>query len=100
MFFKDFVSVKRQKIKRGASQTYDTPSFFCFSQAKTHKNPYIYNKISDKVQLFQKNFMMEKGEKNKGVSRMPDEEQQGYTLINICDLKTFPLDKITLLYCL
>ena len=24
MFFKDFVSVKRQKIKRGASQTYDT----------------------------------------------------------------------------
>ena len=28
MFFKDFVSVKRQKIKRGASQTYDTPSFF------------------------------------------------------------------------
>ena len=25
MFFKDFVSVKRQKIKRGASQTYDTP---------------------------------------------------------------------------
>ena len=28
MFFKDFVSVKRQKIKRGASQTYDTPSYF------------------------------------------------------------------------
>ena len=28
MFFKDFVSVKRQKIKRGASQTYDTPSCF------------------------------------------------------------------------
>ena len=28
MFFKDFVSVKRQKIKRGASQTYDTPSFY------------------------------------------------------------------------
>ena len=28
--------------------------------------------MSDKVQLFQKNFMMEKGEKNKGVSRMPD----------------------------
>ena len=26
MFFKDFVSVKRQKIKRGASQTYNTPS--------------------------------------------------------------------------
>ena len=49
-----------------------TAAFFCFSQAKTHKNPYIYNKISDKVQLFQKNFMMEKGEKNKGVSRMPD----------------------------
>ena len=43
---------------------------------------------------------MKKGEKKKGVSRMPDEEQQGYTLINICDLKTFPLDKITLLYCL
>ena len=30
MFFKDFVSVKRQKIKRGASQTYDTPSFWLF----------------------------------------------------------------------
>ena len=30
MFFKDFVSVKRKKIKKGASQTYDTPSFlFC-----------------------------------------------------------------------
>ena len=29
MFFKDFVSVKRQKIKRGASQTYDTPPFNC-----------------------------------------------------------------------
>ena len=28
MFFKDFVSVKREKIKRGASQTYDTPSFY------------------------------------------------------------------------
>ena len=24
--FKDFVSVKRKKIKKGASQTYDTPS--------------------------------------------------------------------------
>ena len=30
MFFKDFVSVKRQKIKRGASQTYDTPPFIIF----------------------------------------------------------------------
>ena len=30
MFFKDFVSVKRQKIKRGASQTYDTPSTLGF----------------------------------------------------------------------
>ena len=28
MFFKDFVSVKRKKIKKGASQTYDTPSLF------------------------------------------------------------------------
>ena len=28
MFFKDFVSVKRKKIKKGASQTYDTPSCF------------------------------------------------------------------------
>ena len=27
MFFKDFVSVKRKKIKKGASQTYDTPSY-------------------------------------------------------------------------
>ena len=35
------------------------------------------------MQLFQKNFMMEKGEKNKGVSRMPDEEQQGYTFIKL-----------------
>ena len=26
MFFKDFVSVKGEKIKKGASQTYDTPS--------------------------------------------------------------------------
>ena len=34
MFFKDFVSVKRQKIKRGASQTYDTPSFFGFLYGK------------------------------------------------------------------
>ena len=39
MFFKDFVSVKRQKIKRGASQTYDTPSYrmelikSCFDKA-------------------------------------------------------------------
>ena len=31
---------------------------------------------------------------------MLDEEQKGYTFINICDLKKFPLDKITLLYCL
>ena len=27
MFFKDFVSVKKEKNKKGASQTYDTPSF-------------------------------------------------------------------------
>ena len=26
MFFKDFVSVKGEKIRKGASQTYDTPS--------------------------------------------------------------------------
>ena len=30
MFFKDFVSVKRKKIKKGASQTYDTPSSTSF----------------------------------------------------------------------
>ena len=30
MFFKDFVSVKRKKIKKGASQTYDTPSFIVY----------------------------------------------------------------------
>ena len=35
MFFKDFVSVKRQKIKRGASQTYDTPSSFWFYKNKS-----------------------------------------------------------------
>ena len=34
MFFKDFVSVKRQKIKRGASQTYDTPSLFDKDKSK------------------------------------------------------------------
>ena len=28
MFFKEFVSVKRKKIKKGASQTYDTPSCY------------------------------------------------------------------------
>ena len=37
MFFKDFVSVKRQKIKRGASQTYDTPS--SSKNAGTEKAP-------------------------------------------------------------
>ena len=31
---------------------------------------------------------------------MLDEEQEGYAFINICDLKTFPLERITLLYCL
>ena len=50
MFFKDFVSVKRQKIKRGASQTYDTPSFFSKSHNRYHLSTYsqnlsfIYNK--------------------------------------------------------
>ena len=34
MFFKDFVSVKRKKIKKGASQTYDTPSI-CFYNTST-----------------------------------------------------------------
>ena len=41
MFFKDFVSVKRQKIKRGASQTYDTPPFyflFILSEYLIHDN--------------------------------------------------------------
>ena len=37
MFFKDFVSVKRQKIKRGASQTYDTPSLFTTLHRQTLK---------------------------------------------------------------
>jgi len=32
MFFKDFVSVKRKKIKKGASQTYDTPSCLTFNE--------------------------------------------------------------------
>ena len=36
MFFKDFVSVKRKKIKKGASQTYDTPSFFVYSLAPAY----------------------------------------------------------------
>jgi hypothetical protein len=42
MFFKDFVSVKRKKIKKGASQTYDTPSFSFFhtdhADAAIHDN--------------------------------------------------------------
>ena len=38
MFFKDFVSVKRQKIKRGASQTYDTPSSQLGLQVARHKS--------------------------------------------------------------
>ena len=42
MFFKDFVSVKRQKIKRGASQTYDTPPFL-FRKVQTMQTA-IYNK--------------------------------------------------------
>ena len=37
MFFKDFVSVKREKIKRGASHTYDTPSFFFSYKPKDKK---------------------------------------------------------------
>ena len=39
MFFKDFVSVKRKKIKKGASQTYDTPSvdFIFFKMMKNDK---------------------------------------------------------------
>ena len=37
MFFKDFVSVKRKKIKKGASQTYDTPSSIKYSrESKTY----------------------------------------------------------------
>ena len=42
MFFKDFVSVKRKKIKKGASQTYDTPSinvlFRCEALCGTEQN--------------------------------------------------------------
>ena len=38
MFFKDFESVKRQKIKRGASQTYDTPSSQLGLQVARHKS--------------------------------------------------------------
>ena len=34
MFFKDFVSVKRKKIKKGASQTYDTPSTYYIRTSK------------------------------------------------------------------
>ena len=37
MFFKDFVSVKRQKIKRGASQTYDTPSFVLYLEKDDYR---------------------------------------------------------------
>ena len=40
MFFKDFVSVKRQKIKRGASQTYDTPSFLCMVDTCNRNSSY------------------------------------------------------------
>ena len=39
MFFKDFVSVKRKKIKKGASQTYDTPSFLFSYLSQTNLQP-------------------------------------------------------------
>ena len=45
MFFKDFVSVKRKKIKKGASQTYDTPSLlflFPTSIQRKHNEEYLH----------------------------------------------------------
>ena len=50
MFFKDFVSVKREKIKRGASQTYDTPSL------KTE----IFSAIHGKNAIFAQKFEYER----------------------------------------
>ncbi len=38
MFFKEFVSVKRKKIKKGASQTYDTPSITLVCYEKFERN--------------------------------------------------------------
>ena len=50
MFFKDFVSVKRKKIKKGASQTYDTPSLrrkkCIFATAKSFEKVAEQNKKS------------------------------------------------------
>lgn len=46
MFFKDFVSVKRQKIKRGASQTYDTPSYYIYSPDDYYTTYYLKCKLS------------------------------------------------------
>ena len=43
MFFKDFVSVKRKKIKKGASQTYDTPSHFFIFKIENDKNDFDKN---------------------------------------------------------
>ena len=46
MFFKDFVSVKRQKIKRGASQTYDTPSK---ERIESYTRTYADSNIDDDI---------------------------------------------------
>ena len=47
MFFKDFVSVKREKIKKGASQTYDTPS--CRFRVRQPRPPAaMYTKLKPK----------------------------------------------------
>ena len=65
MFFKDFVSVKRKKIKKGASQTYDTPSRVDFrkklkvqgstcSFSKVQEITFIFSNVKEVLVGFQK----------------------------------------------
>ena len=44
MFFKDFVSVKRKKIKKGASQTYDTPSSYHVQLLRQRVAVFLHNR--------------------------------------------------------
>ncbi len=54
MFFKDFVSVKRKKIKKGASQTYDTPS-----RGDFRKNPSL--RLMEDWRFFEKKLKVNGG---------------------------------------